>query len=505
MSADPKPLKTLPSVYSDSDWDFAAALEGARVSPALYALVAHGLRPAAHHRHWLKQVRRAVETPGGRLLVVAPPGAAKSTYLSFVLPLWYLGRHPERAVLAITSSDAMSRQFHGTVALGLSQTPAHALVFPEDEARADPDRGWSTDGLYLRGVPAGVKDPSYRCSGFGASVIGSRAHCLLLDDPVTQETSTSPVEMQRVRQLLDMTLLPRLHPEGSALCITTRWGEEDVAAHLLKQGWDLLHTPALGDFDWLPPEAPRDEDGRGSLWPAQWSLEWLLRERARLGSAQWGTVWMGDPVPVGAGVFQAEWFRPYTRELAQALQGRLTVVAYVDLAWSQKQSADYTVVCTLGYDPRDPVRTLYVLSWFRKRVDEAGLVDALAEYLLQVRPRYIGVEVGAYRQAATLTLRDQLQQTLGARLATAVVAVPVATDKVTRARAPAAKAEAGQLYVDTGHPLWSTVERELLGFPMLLHDDCVDALSGATTLALEASQVAQQGQGMARPVRARFG
>ena len=59
--------------------------------------------------------------------------------------------------------------------------------------------------------------------------------------------------MQRVRQLLDMTLLPRLHPDGSALCITTRWGEEDVAAHLLKQGWDLLHTPALGDFPWLAP------------------------------------------------------------------------------------------------------------------------------------------------------------------------------------------------------------------------------------------------------------
>ena len=206
-----------------------------------------------------------------------------STYISFVLPLWYLGRYPERSILAVTSSDTMSHQFHGTVALGLSANPAHQAVFPEQACRPDLARGWSTDGLYLQGVPAGTKDPSYRCSGFGASVIGSRAHCLLLDDPVTQKTATCQVEMQRVRQLLDMTVLPRLHPNGSALCITTRWGEDDVAAHLLKQGWDLLHTPALGDFPWLAEDAPRDEEGRGSLWPAQWSLEWLLNERRPAG------------------------------------------------------------------------------------------------------------------------------------------------------------------------------------------------------------------------------
>jgi predicted phage terminase large subunit-like protein len=267
----------------------------------------------------------------------------------------------------------------------------------------------------------------------------------------------------------------------------------------------LLHTPALGDFDWLPPEAPRDEDGRGSLWPAQWSLEWLLRERARLGSAQWGTVWMGDPVPVGAGVFQAEWFRPYTRELAQALQGRLTTVAFVDTAWSSKETSDYSCACVVAYDPRDPVRTLYVTGWFRKRIDEAGLPDALAAFFEQTRPRYIGVEVPAFRQAATMELKRQLEQRLNGRLAAAVVPVPTATDKVTRARVPAAKAEAGQLYVDKGLPLWPAIERELIGFPMMAHDDAPDALAGACTLAIEASGVGQEGQAMARPVRARFG
>ena len=127
------------------------ALELARRRPEAYAFVAHGLRPAPHHRHWLERVRRAVETPGGRLLLVAPPGAAKSTYVSFVLPLWYLGNHPDRAILAVTSRDTMARQFHGTVALGLSRHPGARRGVPGAGGAARPRPG-VVDG---RAVPAG--------------------------------------------------------------------------------------------------------------------------------------------------------------------------------------------------------------------------------------------------------------------------------------------------------------------------------------------------------------
>ena len=142
------------------DQEYAEALEAARVNPGLYAFVAHGLRPAPHHRLWLEQVRHAVETPGGRLLVVAPPGAAKSTYLSFVLPLWYLGNHPDRAVLAVTSSDTMARQFHGTVALGLSATPAHRRCSPSPRRGPTPSGAGRRTASTSAGVPPGRRTPA---------------------------------------------------------------------------------------------------------------------------------------------------------------------------------------------------------------------------------------------------------------------------------------------------------------------------------------------------------
>lgn len=492
---------TSPAAYSDTDREYAEALEASRLNPGLYALVAHKLRPAPHHLLWLDAIRRCVERPGGRLLLIAPPGSAKSTWVSLVLPLWYLGRYPERAVLAVTSSDPMSSQFHGVVELALRTNEARRAVFPEPAALPNPARGWSSDGLYLCGVPDDIKDPSYRCTGFGSKVIGSRCHLLLLDDIADQESSTSEAEMRRIRTHLDLTLLSRLHPGGSAICISTRWSETDVPAHLLEQGWEVINTPALGDYPWLTP-AERDAEGLGSIWPQRWSLDWLGAERARLGAAQWSTVWQGSPITIGAGVFRPEWFRPLPEHWPQ-LAPRLRRCTGIDLAWSSRETADYTACVSVGYLPEDPQRRLYLLGVWRARIDEEGLVEALVAHLRSVAPHYVGIERGAYRQAATDNLIQQVRASLYGQLREhpAVVGVDATTDKVARARTLAVHGEAGLVYADRELPLWPVFEAEALALPRGAHDDLVDASSIATQLALTASTVQQQ----QHPVRARFG
>jgi predicted phage terminase large subunit-like protein len=480
-TAEALPLGGKPATATPS-WD-AVALELARRRPEAYSFVAHGLRPAPHHLRWLERLREAVTTPGGRLVLVAPPGHGKSAYVSHVLPLWYLGRHPERAVLAVTSSDAMASQFHGTVELALRLSEAHRAVFPAPAGRPDPNRGWSSDGLYLRGVPPETKDPSYRVAGFGSKVIGSRCHLLVLDDPVDQPVATSPVEMARVRQYLDLSLTTRLHPQGSAVCISTRWAEDDVVAHLERQGWPVLVSPALSpDYPW--PETGVDAEGNVALWPARYPLSWLEAERRRLGGAQFSTVYQGDPVAVGAGLFRPEWLKPLPGSYLSEVAPQCSRVTFVDTAWSSKQTADYSAAVTLAYLPGEQPRRLFVVGLFRKRVDEAGLPEALLEHLLAVQPAVVGVEEAAYRQEATAGLVLRLRALLSGRLATHVQAVRVTTDKVARARLPAGWAEAGLLHGDTSLPLWPTFEREVLGFPLGSHDDLVDSLSGACALAL---------------------
>ena len=120
--------------------------------------------------------------------------------------------------------------------------------------------------------------------------------------------------------------------------------------------------------------------------------------------------------------------------------------------------------------PGEQPRRLFVVGLFRKRVDEAGLPEALLEHLLAVQPALVGVEEAAYRQEATAGLVLRLRQLLSGRLAANVEGIRVTTDKVARARLPAAWAEAGLLHGDTALPLWPTFERELVGVPARHHE-----------------------------------
>src|SRR3954447_205428 len=95
----------------------AAALAYCRRDLGSYGIAAHGLVPAAVHEQWIDGITRTVsgQSERRRLLIVAPPGHAKSTWTSLIFPTWYLGNHPDHSLLFFTSADTMARQFGGAV------------------------------------------------------------------------------------------------------------------------------------------------------------------------------------------------------------------------------------------------------------------------------------------------------------------------------------------------------------------------------------------------------
>jgi predicted phage terminase large subunit-like protein len=463
IASPPKNAQPSQRPYSEAD----AANEVARHHLGVYGYLAHGHKPARVHNRWIDAASAVLNGTSSKrkLLIVAPPGHAKSTWLSLILPPWYLGNHPDHSILFFTSSDTMARQFGGTVKTTLESNDAHAAVFgAADQTRPDPGRGWSTDGLYLRGVPAGSKDPSYRALGYGAAVVGARAHGIILDDPLTQEQARSPVEQLKARQYHDLTVDSRLHPDGWELAIMTRWHDNDLAAHLGgKSEWDVLHLPALDDDD-------------QALWPERFSTEWLHAKRAEISGSLFNCIYQGDPTALGGLVFkESAWFRPLPADLDRS---QMTIVQFWDLAFSERQTADYSACCTLGAFPDG---RLFILEMYRARLSPLDLEAAVQAKIGLWRPAAVGVEEGAFKQAVTADLVARLQ----ARAAARVQAIKPAGDKVARAYLPAGRGEAGLLYADRAAPWFPIFESEALGFPLSSHDDQVDALSGAAQMAAE--------------------
>jgi predicted phage terminase large subunit-like protein len=452
----------------------AAAAEASRHYLDAYGAWTFGLQPAPHHQVWLEAIDAMLSGRSGRrrLLLIAPPGHGKTTWISHVLPSWLLGRSPERSVLFLTSSDVNARHYGSVVKSTLEGNPRHELAFPAAGARPDVARGWSTDGLFLQATPG--KDPAYRSVGFGSSVIGARADVLILDDPLTQEQSQSEVEQLRAARYLDATLLTRLNPGGIVIMVSTRWAEGDLPGHVLpRPEWQVIHQPALDDVG-------------EALWPARFPTAALRAIEREIGGPMFAAVYQGNPTALGGLIFEsAAWFKSWPDDLDP---DHMTTIMFWDLAFSERQTSDYTAALTLivEHEPRYDLNRFVVWNVFRERIREEELLEEMVNHILVMKPKIVAVEEGAYRQSATRDLIHRLDQDLQRlHIATVVQGVKVDRDKVTRARLPAARAQAGQVHADTEAAWWPGFLAELVAFPYGRHDDQVDALSGAMQVALE--------------------
>ena len=62
----------------------------------------NGFEPAPHHQLFISEIEAFLKSEDEVLLLFAPPGSAKSTYVSVLLPSWYLAANPAHSILAAT-------------------------------------------------------------------------------------------------------------------------------------------------------------------------------------------------------------------------------------------------------------------------------------------------------------------------------------------------------------------------------------------------------------------
>jgi predicted phage terminase large subunit-like protein len=481
-----------------------AVAETARDYLDVYARFVYDITPAAHHREWCQRIQDVVEdrplwldgttrSRKRKLLLTAPPGHAKSTYVSLVLPPWYLGRHPDQHVLFYTSIGPNASNFDGTVATVLDQSDAHRMVFPDEATRPNKARGWSSDGRFLKGIPLHAKDPSYRAVSYGSSILGGRAHGYILDDVLSQEESQSETEQAKAKNRFQGTVDTRLVPGGWAIGIMTRWHELDLPSYLAKlPDWEHVNYPALTGGDTSHPPYPW---GR-ALWPERFP-ESFLQLRRVADPDLFEAYWQGDPTTLGGSIFKAKMFQPLPDNFLEkpptggkSLLERLVRVMCVDLNFGQKETNDWSVCMTIGVDFQ--TERFYLLRVARDHCDEKDHDEFISKEILLAKPHLVGILEGAYRKAGTTeNLIRRLQRTLMGRVATSIIKLDETTDKIVRARMVVPYGNQGQLHVNKNASWYPEFLAECVGFPLRAHDDQVDTLSGCFRLALEYGQYAE--------------
>ena len=67
--------------------------------------------PASHHEYLISELEALARGQTDRLMILMPPGSAKSTYASILFPPWWFTQHPGSSVIAVSHTLALAESF----------------------------------------------------------------------------------------------------------------------------------------------------------------------------------------------------------------------------------------------------------------------------------------------------------------------------------------------------------------------------------------------------------
>ncbi len=423
------------------------------------ALEPLGQAPATVHRLILKELERLAEGEADRLMLLLPPGHAKSTYASVLFPAWWFTRHPASSVITACHTADLAEHFARQVRTLVAE---HSDLLGYGLARTDRATArWRTTN---RG--------DYFASGVRGPITGRRADLVLIDDPIKSHAEAdSPGARDALWNWYRSDLATRLKPGGRIVLIMTRWHEDDLGGRLIDAdpSWRLLKLPALAETN--------DPMGRAQgepLWPEWESAEALERKRQSVGQRVWQALYQQNPGPDSNALFLTTRIQVADPE---ALPTGTKEVRAWDLAATipgEGRDPDWTVGIKLA---RLPTGRILVTDIVRLRAGPAEVADTIVATATQDGA---GVLIGLPQdpgQAGKQQVAWLTQRLAGFR----VRASPESGAKLTRATPAAAHVEAGQLGLHRA--LWNRAFiEELRDFPNGRKDDQVDALSRGISL-----------------------
>ena len=356
-----------------------ATKEGRRLlsihSPVFFATYYMGFSYVQHQERWIdtcvKLTREAADkNTKEKVLLLAPRDHGKS-YLSILYTVWRLctDRNAKILFVSATSGQAEKR-------LRLVRKFLEADKVIEDWASGDlppfktPETKWISTQIYLNRDLESI-DPSLECVGAGGAVTGGHFDVLVLDDVDDDKTTYTAGVRRKTRDWLNGTIQPVLTRGGVMIAVGTRKHADDIYAHMIKDPtFNVIHDRAIirmpdsytfvTEVDRAGRDIIKDINIVGDsevLWPEQRPIEYLLKEKATVGSRLFTREFQNEVQDADDALFKGDWLdaalaRGRAYGMGEMPNGRLRVIQAWDLALNtdakkaEKNDSDFTVGIT---------------------------------------------------------------------------------------------------------------------------------------------------------------
>lgn len=401
-----------------------------------------------------------------RLILTIAPRTGKTKTSCIHFPDWIFWKHPDWKVI-ISGHTADLVEWSSREARSFLDTPEYQSIFPDTKISPWEDRSseWKTTergGLLAVGV--------------WWSVTGRGGRILIVDDPHKDyQDAMSKTKRDRVWEWYRNTFYTRQDDinVSAIIVIQTRWHDDDLVGRLLQQAKDDPEADQWTVVD-IPAITPQGE----SYYPEKYSLENLRRLKKWVWPIAWTAQYMQSPNSDETRIFKTAYIKYYEDH---EIPSDLAIYTFQDLAISEKQTADFNAIVTIGVAPNSDV---YVLSYVHYQGEPEP--DDTFEVVDDWQPLEYGIETVQFQKMYANTINKEMKR----------------RNKFFNLREVQPMGEKHSRIISALHARfarWSVfikrnmeeLEDELQSFPNGKHDDLIDALSGAVIIS-ESPQIQTQ-------------
>jgi len=413
-----------------------------------------------HHAMVARQFERIITGECKRLIINMPPRHTKSEFGSYLLPAWFLGRHPTKKVIQSAHTAELAVGF-GRKVRDLVDTKEYAEVFPGTSLKTDSKAAgaWQTS-----------QKGSYFAIGVGGAVTGRGADLLIIDDPHSEQEAMAgdPAVFDRVYEWYTSGPRQRLQPGGAIIVIMTRWHLRDLTGQIIKSAaqrgatdeWEVIEFPAI-----MPSGEP--------LWPEFWSKKELESLKDELPGPKWNAQYQQSPTSEEGALIKREWWKRWEDHSPPHCE---FVIQSWDTAFTKNERSDYSACVTIGvfYKPDDEGRSrpnIILLDAFKGRWEFPELKKEAMSAYTAIQPDSVIIEA----KAAGLPLIHELRR----------MGIPITeytpsrgNDKIARVNSVSDLFASGVIWAPSTRFAEEVIE-ECASFPSGEHDDLVDSMTQA--------------------------
>jgi len=391
-----------------------------------------------------------------RLIINVPPRHLKSLIVSIAYPAWLLGLDPSRRIVVVSYaqdlSNDLSRQFRAVM-----NSAWYRAAFPGTVISKNTEAETVT-----------TKNGCRMAASSGGGVTGFGFDVIIMDDILKAADAFSKDARDSIDEWLKSTLMSRFNDQrtGIMILVMQRLHEDDPTGRLLKTGndWYHLNLPAIAELDEDIPTSDTTAHHRKEgdlLHPARMPKQILDKLKANMGSMIFAAQYQQHPIPEQGNLAKRAWFQFYGSPPLRLPNDK--IILSLDTAVKAGQQNDYSVgIIAQLHDEK-----LYLLDVWRERVIYPDLKHRLEELRTKFQVDTLLVEDSAVGSPLIQELKGYSAKLL----------IKPEGDKTTRLSVQTDALESGMVCLPRNGTWVDEFLDEVTGFPVMRHDDQVDALT----------------------------